>query len=193
VSETATGKSMDMQSVYDALYPFAQKFSKAWEESVELISKFTDLNSGLMYSLTFPKDFKLKSVAELMDDLKRAREAEASSEVIRRVQDDILQIMTADDPLAYTRYQVREMYNPFSGMSEAERVAAVSSELVTQRDKVLYANLGNIFDRLESQYADNGLNFYELDKARQRQAVDTAVDEIMLQIANTQQPMFGGN
>ena len=43
IAETATGKNIDLQNVYDALYPMAEAFAQTWEKSVYFISKITDM------------------------------------------------------------------------------------------------------------------------------------------------------
>ena len=60
VAETATGRNIDMQAVYDTLYPLVKAMAKDWEFMVGTISDVTEI--PVTYSFTFSKDFKLKSV-----------------------------------------------------------------------------------------------------------------------------------
>ena len=61
ISDTATGKILDSQNVYDALQPVFRAYSDMWEHKIDVISLITDLNNKLIRSFTFNKDAKLKS------------------------------------------------------------------------------------------------------------------------------------
>jgi hypothetical protein len=58
IAETATGRNIDMQAVYDTLYPLVKAMAKDWEFMVTTIADITDLSIPTI-SFTFSKDFKL--------------------------------------------------------------------------------------------------------------------------------------
>lgn len=91
--------------------------------------------------------------------------------------------MFADEPQAFMRWQVRERFNPFSGQRDENILLFLAGNLVPPAKKVLYANLGSIFDELETEYAGQGIDFYQLEYTRQKAAVDEKVQSLMQQTA----------
>ena len=72
VAETATGKNLDMQNIYDTLFPFAVAHGKTWTFGTKCIADLADLGQNLVAKLSYGKDFKLKSLDTLIDDLARS-------------------------------------------------------------------------------------------------------------------------
>lgn len=189
IAETATGKNIDLQNVYDALFPLAEKYSSVWVEAVKLCANFSDLKKGLIVSLSFGKDFKLKSLEDLIADLERANNSGASSELIRQINQDIIAIIHENRPIERRRYEIIEGFNPFSGKSSEEIISFISMGLVPRKYAILYANFGVIFDELELSYGRNGKNFYDLKPYEQKDAIYLAVDEMIAQLeAETPSP-----
>lgn len=179
IAETATGKNIDLQNVYDTLYPLALKFARSWEFCVEIIAKITDFDTSLVHSLRFSKDFKLKSLEDLLSELERINKSGGGTEIRKNVNKDILRLMYSDDQVSFVRWEVQESFNPFAGKTEEEIMFQMSSDFVPKRTKVLYANLGQIFDQLE---AESEINIYELPKQKLRDLVSKKVDELMTEI-----------
>ena len=186
VQSTATGKNLDMQNVYDVLSPFAQSFASFWLFLIETSAKFTYLYQDLSAALIFPKDFKLKSSADLLLDLESINRAEAGAAVRSAVQNDIARIMYADDPLGYKRYRVKETFNPVRGLSEAERTMFITSDLVPKKDRVFVMNFESIFAEAEMRFAD----FYEFTEQKQRQEIELILQDIMNEIGTTAAPVL---
>lgn len=182
IAQTATSKNIQTENLYDVLYPFARSFAKIWEFSVTTIAKYIDKSDGLVASMYFAKDLKMKTTAELLLDLKIANESGAGNEVRRSIQSDIMRNIYAEDNYQYVRNTVKEEFNPFSGMMPEEILIVLNTEYTTLRNKVLYSNLGNIFDELEREYADKNLNFYKVEKTKQRDAIAMKVDAIIAEI-----------
>ncbi len=191
-TETATAKNIDMQNVYDTLRPFALHYSKLWENMVQAVASFTDLGEGLVSKIVFSSDFKLKGLTELLADLESANRSEAGAIVRRFVMRDIANIIHSDEPQELLKYEIRESYNPFSGMSETEKMFLLTSDLTSRKTKVLAANLGHIFDILEAEFGAKGVNFYKLEKSIQRKAIDLQVEVMMLE-AQAQTPQLFQN
>ena len=183
IADTATGKFLDMQNVYDTLHPFAVKFSKTWKKGVQVMAKLADREEGLVASYSFGKDFKLKSLDTLIVDLKNVNGI-GNPTLVQHINDDIAQIIFSEKPIEMQRYAVKEMYNVFRGKSEKEIQLLLAGDLVSRRDKVLHANYGRIFDELELKYVSEGnsKNFYKLNRTEQRKAIYEMVDEIIIQL-----------
>lgn len=183
IAETATSKVIDLQNVYDTLFPFARRFAEAWEWIVGGVAKITSRDADLYVRMLVQRDFKLKSFDDLLDDLKAANDTGASPAVRQYLNTDIARAMFADEPQAFMRWQVRERFNPFSGQRDENILLFLAGNLVPPAKKVLYANLGSIFDELETEYAGQGIDFYQLEYTRQKAAVDEKVQSLMQQTA----------
>lgn len=187
IADTATGKTIDMQNVYDTLHPFAVKFGKTWKAGVMLMAKLADRAENLVASYTFGKDFKLKTLDSLILDLSAASGI-GSPSLVRHLNYDIAQIIFSEKPLELQRYKLKEMYNPFAGKSEKEIMVLLASGLVSRKDKVLHANYGRIFDELEIEYGKDGGDFYQLKRLAQRKAIYKKVDEIIVELNGENPP-----
>lgn len=185
VGMTATGENIDLQNVYDFLAVIAEQYSAVWEYVIKVMAKFTGTSEGLVAALVFPKDFKLKSYDELIQDLKSAQEV-AAPEIRRQINADIVQTLYSDDPYALKRYKIKDLFNPFAGLSSAEIMLMMAGNLVLKRDKVLYANMGRIFDKLEVEAATAPVpaDFYEMTKEKQKAAIEREVDIILQELAS---------
>ena len=181
IADTATGKTIDMQNVYDTLHPFAVKFGKTWTAGVKVMAALADRAENLVATYTFGKDFKLKTLDTLILDLSVANGI-GSPALVQHLNNDIAQIIFNEKPLEYQQYKLKELHNPFSGKGEKEIALLLASDLVSRRDKVLYSNFPRIFDELEIEYATNNKDFYQLKRIPQRQAIYEKVDAIIAEL-----------
>jgi hypothetical protein len=161
VAETATGKNIDMQAVYDTLYPLAKAMSRDWEFMVETISDITQIE--VTASFTFGKDFKLKSLDGYYSDLSIANTAGASSYVKASIEDDIARIQFAEDKQALAKYFTLKAFHPFPGEDSETIALKMTQQFTPVFYKVLYSNFGFIFDELER---DNS-GFFEMNRDKQ--------------------------
>ena len=179
VAETATGKNIDLQHVYDALYPLAEDYSYKWRFCVKTIADITDMTEGLIYEYFFPKDFKMKSLSELYLDLKSINDSKASFFVKQNIENDIALYIYQDDSREYLRYKTKQAFYPFSGRDEKEASLIVSSGLTTKFYEVLWANYGIIFDEIEREQYEKGVDFYRLTRPSQWEIIKNKVDSII--------------
>lgn len=149
LSNTATEVRITEDNVNDTLNPFAKALSTMWEFVVEDIATFTDLGKGIILQHQFPEDFKFKTQSELMDELKRAKDAGASTSTIAAIEDDINEMLYADRPDELKAIRIKSAYNPFRGYSEETTRLLISQNLTTAYNAVLWANLESIFNELE--------------------------------------------
>jgi len=186
VSTTATEKRIDLDNVYDTLYPLSLRYSKIWKYGVGIIAELTKLNNDLHASLTFSKDFKFKSKDDYISDRREAQEAGVPDIILRNIDDEIMRIDTADNAHQYQIYKTIESFDPFSGKSDEEIITSLVSDTVPFSIKVLYNNMGWIFDDIFLEYPD----FYQMPRKKQVEIVDAKVDEIVeeLQPGTTKAP-----
>jgi len=180
VAETATGKNIDLQNVYDSLYDMATAFSHKWKFAVESVAKIADMDEGLICFYTFSKDFKLKSLTDLYNDLSIVNNSNADSFVKSGINDDIAGIIFSEDPVGKAKYDTEKAFHPFNGKSEKEIMYALSTQSVPERVKVLYLNYSWIFDELFFETNDiEGISFYEMARDEQRKLIDKKIDGII--------------
>ena len=179
IAETATGKNIDLQNVYDALYKFAQSFGKMWEFSVYAISHITDMDKDLIYAYIINKDFKMKSLNDLYNDLKLVSDSKADAFIKQGIQDDIARIIYTDDRISYLKYKTKEEFYPYSGKTKEEIAAIISVVPDDDFNRVLWECYGWIFGEIERDFLKKEVNFYELARTRQWSVIERKVKKIV--------------
>jgi hypothetical protein len=177
VAQTATGKSIDQQNANDFVYKYFRFYAEFWRFTVETFAEITGKRNGLTAQIFVSRDLKLKTVGELMEDLKSANDSGSGPATRQNIEWDINRAMMVDSPEEFKQWEIRERFNPFSGYTEEQKMAWAQSDLIPRAQRVLYANLGYIFDSLE--FENQG--FYRLPYEQQRQLVAAKVAEIMEQ------------
>jgi len=174
VAETATGRNIDMQAVYDTLYPLVKAMAKDWEFMVTTIADITDLSIPTI-SFTFSKDFKLKSIDGYYADLSLANTAGASQYVKGAIEDDIARIVYAEDENGLAKYLTLKAFNPFPGDTPESIAMKMTQSYVPEFYKVLYSTFGFIFDELEAENP----GFYLMNRAKQRELLTAKVTSLI--------------
>lgn len=173
--QTATEADFNMQSVYDALEPFTEKYSEMWREFVTIFAVIAgERIDQIEVSHDFPADYKLKTSDILLTERKTASESGAPPFFIETLDDDLATIIFAGDDLGLQKYRVKRRFFPFTGKNEDEVATLLSSEFVPKAPKILYANFELMFKELEAENA----NFWTMTNlAAQRQLVEDKVQE----------------
>lgn len=196
VSETATGKNISLQNVYDALYPVALGYSNDWEFFVNTVAKITDLADGLIAFYKFSKDFKLKSLTDLYLDLKAVGDARASEFIKSSIEDDIAGVIYSESERELLKYNVRKSWYPFNGKTP-EQIASIiaSNNLVPYETKVFWANFSHIFDIIELEQSKKGVDFFYMNRDKQLVIINAKIAELMTEVEKTsiQEPDFQMN
>lgn len=175
IEKTATATIENKDELYNTLHPFAENYSSVWKKDVRLIAAFTDNAFGLRVVHEFPGDLKLKNVAELLQDLKHASDANAPAFVIQQINKDIAAKMFADDQTAFLKFIIKNRFMPFLGKSSEEIKFIISSGYARVEDRVLWSHSDTIFDELELEIPDFFLFTYE----KQIEYVDKKVKKII--------------
>jgi len=195
---TATEKSIDMESVYDTLLPYANKYSSVWRKLVRMTAVFTDTQKGgLIVRHNFPKDFKMKSVNALLNDLTVATNSDAPEFLKTEIAQDIAVKIYANNPEALKKYKIKQQHIPFKGKSPMEVQLVMNSELTPKNDKILYANFESIITELEKEFIENEKNFFNLPFDKREEEITKKVDQYKERIKTeelegTASLMFGG-
>lgn len=176
---TATEKTIDLESVYDTLKPFADSWSAMWKHIMYVIASYRDLNNGINIQHNFPKDFKMKSVTMLLDDLAKANTSGAPSYIKNEINKDLAQKLYIDKPSELLKIDVKNKFFPFNGKTENEISNIITNDLTSKYNKILYANFDNIFDELDSENSIGDVNFYMIEKSKQLDLIKTKVQVII--------------
>jgi hypothetical protein len=175
VAETATGKNIDLQNVYDTLWPFAVKYAQLWEFYVWVIAELTDMEQNLIYSFHFDKDFKMKTTTELYQDLKTASDSGADEHALDEIQADIMRNIFANSPDDFRKWVVMDSFKPFKGKTNEQKMTIMASDNTTQFYKTLHENYENIFNEIDLEIPD----FYIMDRNKQWEILKERVNVMM--------------
>lgn len=179
--QTATEVDYNMQSVYDALEPFTEKFSELWRDLVTTFGVLAgEPLEGIEIVHDFPADFKLKTGDVLLAERKTATESGAPAFLIETIDDDLATIIYSGDTLAMLKYRVKRRYYPFSGNTPDEIAELLTSQYVPIEPKVLYSNFDPIFKEIE---ATNPEFWLMTDFTKQAAMVAAKVTEYMERLA----------
>lgn len=179
IADTATGKNIDQENANDFVYKYFVFYAGFWQHVVLAYAEIVGKSEGLSAEIVVNKDLKLKTLNQLLADLKQANDSGASPAARQAIEWDIMRIITLDTPHEFEEYKVRERFNPFSGFSDDQKAIMMQSPLVPISQRTLYANLGYIFDQLEYE----NVGFYKLPFATQKALVDEKVAALVADTA----------
>lgn len=180
VTQTATEVVNKGDNMNDTLYGFGQHYSSVWTFVVKDIATFTDLEKGIILDHKFPNDFKMKSLQELMQDLKTAKDAGVASSTIAAIEDDINDLLYSDRPDELKRIRIKNKINPFRGSSESDIRFIISQGNIPIYVRTLYENYESIFQDLEAENQEPWL--YDLAELKIRELVRAKTEEYMVKI-----------
>ena len=178
VAATATEKVLDLDNLNDTLNPFARSLSTMWEFVVRDIATYTDFAKDLFVEHSYPEDFKFKSMSELMRELREAKDANASTSTIAKIEDDINEKLYADQPYDLKVIRIKNSFNPFRGYKEETINLLISQNLTTKYNATLYANLESIFNELEQEIPDLYEMSYQVILAKVKEKVALYMEQM---------------
>ena len=167
VQETATEQTIQLQSVYDTIYPFAVQYGDLWAYIVWQTAEYMSISDGLTITKIIKQDFKLKTFDEVLADLTAARNAGASVTIINGLSNDIASIQYKDEPEKLRKHETMQKFDPFINKSENEKMAVVMSLPLDNDIRVLYTFYGQIFNDIDIEHPE----FYSLATSLQRKII----------------------
>lgn len=162
VTQTATEVIVKSDNMNDTLYPFTRNYSSIWMFTVKNIATYTDLINGLTVQHKFPFDLKMKTLLELMTELKAAKDAGASTSTISAIEDDINEILYSDRPDELKEMKIKNEINPFRGVSNIDVRFVISQGNVPALKRTLWENYESIWQDVE--LADPNIFDYAITK-----------------------------
>lgn len=184
-AKTATEKDQDMDAIYDTLHPFGDKYSELWMFFVKMTVLYMGYD-GVTIWHKFPTDLKLKSLSQLLNELKTANDSGAPSYIRESINNDIADIIYADDQQERSKLSIKNKHFPFSGKNDFEIQNIILNNLTTKYNQVLYANFDNIFDDLEIE----NKGFYGFAYDKQKALIKAKVETIMNEISGAKVPVL---
>lgn len=148
VAQTATEVDTNMQSIYDTLEPYTEKYSEIWKEFVYTFAKLTRVakpEDGDIIHI-FPSDLKLKTTTILLQEMKTANESGAPSFFRDQLTSELADVVFAGDPLERKKYETKRRFFPFNGKTPDEIAVLMASQYVSKFTKILYSNFEAIFE-----------------------------------------------
>ena len=175
-TSTATEQDYNMQSVYDAIEPFTEKFSDLWEDIVTVLTNLANVNDLEEVDIDhiFPADYKLKTADILLSELKAINESGAPSFMKDAISADLADIVFSGDAMGLLKLKVKRRFFPFNGKDADEIALLLSSPDVPRRSKILYSNFELIFTDIEMETPE----FYVMDNPKkQLEVLNAKVEE----------------
>lgn len=177
---TATETRVNSQGINDALYPFTEKVSDVW---IEIIYSFGML-AGMPVefdpniSCVFPANPNMKSMEELLEDLKKANDSGAPAFLIDAINNEIALMVYEGDEVGELKYMTKHQFFPFNGQTPDEIAFNMSSSFVSKFSKVLYSNFEAIFADIDRET----VAFWFMPMEEQWPIVEKMVEEYILDI-----------
>jgi hypothetical protein len=185
VQQTATGKIIDLDAVYDTLQPFAKRYSTIWTGIIRAIASLRNVDTDIIVFHKFPNDFKMKSFSALLDDLVKANQNNAPSHIKNSITSDITKKLYIDQPNEVLKIETKNKYMPFQSKTENEIQFIISNDLTDTYNKTLYIFFDKIFHEIEYEQGLNSLNFYAMSETMQRELLDKKVNEYSAKLETT--------
>jgi len=182
VAQTAMFHGVQLQSIYDVLFPFGRHISQVCGYLGGVIGAFTGIPDAVAMPV-IPTDLRFETVDDLFAELKSLRDAGGGNDAAALIQTRIMERLLRDDPDGLNRWRVDDQFNPFRGMTEDQILESLNSGFVPESKKVFYINRQDIM----AEILNDAPNFYRLARPAQKALIDAKVQAIM-QALNESQP-----
>lgn len=186
VAKTATEIGFNMDSIYDTLQPFADNYSNCWKHIVHVIAKLRDVADAII-DHKFPKDFKLKTITDLLTELQAATTSGAPGYIRSQIALSIAEQQFIDQPDQLKRIIVKQQFFPFPDKSPTEIAFIISNNLTTERNKTLWAHFDQVFSEIESEQTDSEVYLYDLAYDKIKALVDIKL-QTLIDLVNADKP-----
>ncbi len=177
LAATATAAIIEHEKIYDVLSFYADQYSLIWEFGVNILSEYLQKNEDLTALYSFPVDFKMRSLAELLQLKKMAKESGLSHKSMQAIEHDILSKQYADNPTAIADYKSYECFKPFQDKSVEEIALITMSRSESDYHRIVYENFDMIIKEIEVELRNQGTYFHVLNYEKQKEIFQNKVDQ----------------
>jgi len=175
VAQTARYHAIQQEAQSDALWPYGRHLSDSSSALSEIIGAFTGY-VGANARPIIPNNLRTENVFDIFDELTAARLAGAGQDACAILEGKIMEIQLQDDPESLKRWRVDDYFNPFRGLSEAQILTALNSNLVPEPKKIFWSNRQDIMTDLVTENE----KFYNLPRKIQKELIIKKIAEIQL-------------
>jgi len=179
-TNTATEKLVDLEAVYDTLAPYAENWSEMYVFIMEALAALLSIDVKVFHS--FPKDFKMVTYQQLLEQYKIANENNAPSYIKKALTRDLSNKLYVDQPEELHKIAVKEKFYPFPGKTDQDIMAIITNDLTTEENKVLQNHFDYIFNEVEFEQRQKEIDFYLLNEVTQKALIEAKVAELIKEI-----------
>lgn len=183
--KTATQVNYEYEDIYDVLQPFADTISRHYELAYRVGAQYLEI-SEFSVDHRFPKDFKMKTMSDLIEEFERLKKSGAGYDALRNVRRQIIEKQNEDNPQVVAAILARYDFLPFDDKTEEEvaQILAVRSPVDDQR--VLRENWLEIFIEIENE--NIVAPFYLMTYEKKKAVVQAKVDQFKSKIVQAGAP-----
>lgn len=164
VGETATKTRLDYDKIYNKLFNFAQLVANAWMLAQRVSYQYLGIDATAL--MTFPHDFKLKSVPELTSEYSAAKSAGLPYYVLDAIERDIVNKQYRDNSTEANEVLALNRWKPWKDKT-VEQAAMIAQQLdPSDTFRVLFEFWSVISERVRLQFTE-GEYFHALDGEEQ--------------------------
>jgi hypothetical protein len=177
IQDTATGQSLKRDEIYNTLHPAAENHSSVWKFFARVTSALLDHPKPKLL-FEFPSDYKIQTVSEMLDELKKANESGGPASLKQSLALDITAKVYVDDEYAFLKEKSKSKWIPMLGRSEETVLLLISLGKLTDEEEILWIHSDSIFDELENEVSD----FFYFTYDKQWEYIRKKVEEIAKKI-----------
>lgn len=171
---TATEVSSSYNTAYDKMNKFANGYVHLYMFLVDCIAKVKGLNTDQFETmLTFPNEFDMETLGELLATLKMAKESGASYDIIKTIERKIAIKQNKGNQRAVRLADALLAFKPFKHLSQDQLETKLSMLDETNRFRVIW----EFYDMITQDIQNNFPQFALLEAGRKEIIFNTVVDK----------------
>jgi len=170
--QTATEIRIEYDKIYNKLMPFANQIARAWELAIRVGFEYL----GGTYenvSFSYPYDFKLKSVNELIEEYGQAKNNGLPFPVLHSIQQDLLSKQYRNSPATKSQIEAVSQWKPWRDKTTEEIAMIIGSRSETDSQRVLWENWSEISGEIMRELPE----FHQINSSAQKTIIDTKIGE----------------
>ena len=183
-TETATQVRLEFDKIYNKLSPFAELVSLAWELGIRVGYQY--YKAEAIANMTYPHDFKMKTIIDLLIELDAAKNAGAPYNVTQSITADILTKQYRNNPTKAADIVALERWKPWKGKNAEDIALIIQSRDTTDPDRVLWENWEQVVEQVKLGL--DPIPFSVLPPDQQRELLYRTAAEMIGAIVYTQIP-----
>lgn len=178
VGETATKTRLDYDKIYNKLYPFADLVARAWELAQR--TAYGYYGQEVEAEMTYPHDFKMKTITELVAEYRQAKEAGVSYSTLASIEADIIAKQYRNDKEKARDIAAFARWKPWKEKTPEEVALILQGRDTMDPEKVLWENWGRVVEEVQIALADTP--FSTLPSDQQREALYEKAREVAAEV-----------